>query len=69
LEPLKVKEKIRRLVEGGFEELQFIVDFDFTMTRAHKYARTVVIMLIVSRIGSLQIIRIRYVLSLQSPIF
>jgi hypothetical protein len=44
LEPLKVKEKIRRLVEGGFEELQFIVDFDFTMTRAHKYARAVVIM-------------------------
>ncbi len=37
-----MKEKIRRLVEGGFEELQFIVDFDFTMTRAHKYARSVV---------------------------
>jgi hypothetical protein len=36
LEPLKVADKIRRLREGGHEELQFIVDFDFTMTRAHK---------------------------------
>ena len=31
-----VVEKIRKLVEGGPEQLQMIVDFDYTLTRAHK---------------------------------
>ncbi len=35
LDPLAVAEKIHRLRTGGFEELQFVVDFDFTLTRAN----------------------------------
>jgi len=32
----KVKDKLRKLIEGGFPKLQFIVDFDYTLTRSHK---------------------------------
>jgi len=32
----KVEEKVSKLVAGGWAELQFIVDFDYTLTRAHK---------------------------------
>lgn len=35
-DPAKLQEKLKGLVEGGFHELQFIVDFDYTLTRAHK---------------------------------
>jgi hypothetical protein len=35
LDPSAVAEKIRRLRTGGCEELQFVVDFDFTLTRAN----------------------------------
>lgn len=35
-DPAKVKDKLRRLIEGGLPQLQFIVDFDYTLTRAHK---------------------------------
>lgn len=31
-----VDEKIRKLVDGGPEKLQVIVDFDYTLTKAHK---------------------------------
>jgi len=35
-DPGKVQEKLSALVEGGLDQLQFIVDFDYTLTRAHK---------------------------------
>eukprot|EP00088_Acartia_fossae_P020169 TRINITY_DN21822_c0_g3_i1.p1 TRINITY_DN21822_c0_g3~~TRINITY_DN21822_c0_g3_i1.p1 ORF type:complete len:299 (-),score=49.93 TRINITY_DN21822_c0_g3_i1:541-1437(-) len=33
---LKVKAKLKDLIDGGFPQLQFIVDFDYTLTRSHK---------------------------------
>ena len=35
-DPEKVKNAITKLVNGGPEKLQFIVDFDYTITRAHR---------------------------------
>lgn len=35
-DPLKLQQKLKKLVEGGFNELQFIIDFDYTLTRSHK---------------------------------
>jgi len=35
-DPLKLQQKLAKLVEGGFNQLQFIIDFDYTLTRAHK---------------------------------
>jgi len=35
-DPSRLQEKLKTLVEGGFPELQFIVDFDYTLTRSHK---------------------------------
>ena len=32
----QVKDKLRKIIEGGLSQLQFIVDFDYTLTRAHK---------------------------------
>jgi HAD superfamily hydrolase (TIGR01544 family) len=35
-DPAGLQEKLRKLVEGGSGNLQFIVDFDYTLTRSHK---------------------------------
>ena len=34
--PLEVEAILRRMVEGGRERLQFVVDFDQTLTRVHR---------------------------------
>lgn len=34
-DPGKVQEKLSKLITGGLDQLQFIVDFDYTLTRAH----------------------------------
>ena len=39
--PDQVKEKIQKLVKAGPDLLQVIVDFDYTLTRAHKDGRPV----------------------------
>jgi len=35
-DPQMLQQKLQKLVEGGFKELQFIIDFDYTLTRSHK---------------------------------
>ena len=35
-DPAGLQEKIRKMVDGGTSNLQFIVDFDYTLTRSHK---------------------------------
>ena len=35
-DPEKVKNAVTKLVNGGPGKLQFIVDFDYTITRAHR---------------------------------
>ena len=34
--PVEVEGLLRRLVEGGTNRLQFVVDFDMTLTRSHR---------------------------------
>jgi HAD superfamily hydrolase (TIGR01544 family) len=40
-DPEKVKNAVTKLVNGGPEKLQFIVDFDYTITRAHRNGQNV----------------------------
>ena len=35
-EPERVEKIVEKLIAGGKEKAQFVVDFDYTLTRAHK---------------------------------